>query len=132
MKKLSLYILTNMVLVIMSFGAPLKAILDFHNPQSLNILENILSHTVKNKNADIVVEVWGPTIKYLLRNTKQEKDFEKFVKNSDNRIQFHVCENTMNKFRITKDMMGEFVKPVKGALLDMYSLEKEGYIYIKP
>jgi Uncharacterized conserved protein len=80
----------------------------------------------------VVVEVWGPTIKYMLKNSKEEKDFEKFGKQSDGRIQFHVCENTMHKFHITKAMMGDFVKPVKGALIDMYKFQKEGYMYVKP
>ena len=50
----------------------------------------------------MVVKVWGPTIKYMLKNSKEEKDFEKFV------------------------------KPVKGALIDMYKFQKEGYMYVKP
>jgi len=96
------------------------------------MVDNILEHTSKNKKAHVVVEVWGPTIKYMLKNSKEEKDFEKFVKQSDGRIQFHVCENTMHKFHITEAMMGDFVKPVKCALIDMYKFQKEGYMYVKP
>jgi intracellular sulfur oxidation DsrE/DsrF family protein len=111
---------------------PLKVILDFHNPKSVKMVDNILEHTSRNKEAHVVVEIWGPTIKYMLKNSKEEKDFEKFVKLSNGRIQFHVCENTMHKFHITKDMMGNFAEPVKGALIDMNRLEKEGYMYVKP
>jgi len=145
MKRDSLYILTLLVFGMaylgLGFGAsvkdsavqsPLNVILDFHNPKSVKMVDNILEHTSKNKKAHVVVEVWGPTIKYMLKNSKEEKDFEKFVKQSDGRVQFHVCENTMHKFHITKAMMGDFVKPVKGALIDMNMLEKEGYMYVKP
>ncbi|AEF19276.1 DsrE/DsrF family protein, possibly involved in intracellular suflur reduction [Hydrogenobaculum sp. SN] len=151
MKRDSLYILTLLVFGMaylgLGFGASVKdstvnksanseeslnVILDFHNPKSIKMVDNILEHTSKNKKAHVVVEVWGPTIKYMLKNSKEEKDFEKFVKQSDGRIQFHVCENTMHKFHITKAMMGNFVKPVKGALIDMYKFQKEGYMYVKP
>jgi DsrE/DsrF-like family. len=125
MKRGSLYILTvlvfGMVYLGLGFGASVKdstvnksaseeslnVILDFHNPKSIKMVDNILEHTSKNKKAHVVVEVWGPTIKYMLKNSKEEKDFEKFVKQSDGRIQFHVCENTMHKFHITKAMMGK-------------------------
>ncbi len=135
MKSISLYILTlvlGLSLSLSGFGEPLNVILDFHNPKSLKMVNNILTHTSKNKEAHVVVEVWGPTIKYLLKNTKEEKAFENFVKESNGRIRFHVCKNTMKKFHITKGMMGNFAKPVKGALIDMNKLEKEGYMYIKP
>ncbi len=132
MRKLSLLVLTAMVGVAMSFGAPLNVILDFHNPKSLKMVDNILEHTSKNKEAHVVVEVWGPTIKYMLKDSKTEKAFENFVKQSDGRIKFHVCENTMEKFHITKNMMGDFVKPVKGVLIDMSALEKQGFMYAKP
>ncbi|MGC8649805.1 MAG: DsrE family protein [Hydrogenobaculum sp.] len=148
MKRDSLYILTSLVFGMMfsSLGfaepttvnksttmkEPLNVILDFHNPKSIKMVDNILEHTSKNKEAHVVVEIWGPTIKYMLKNSKEEKDFEKFVKQSNGRIQFHVCENTMHKFHITKNMMGDFAKPVKGALIDMNKLEKEGYMYVKP
>ena len=126
MKRDSLYILTLLVFGMMylglGFGASVKdstvnksarseeslnVILDFHNPKSIKMVDNILEDTSKNKKAHVVVEVWGPTIKYMLKNSKEEKDFEKFVKQSDGRIQFHVCENTMHKFHITKAMMGK-------------------------
>lgn len=160
MKKDSLYILTSLVfgMIFSSLGfaepttlhksttvnkpttvnksttvkEPLNVILDFHNPKSIKMVDNILEHTSRNKEAHVVVEIWGPTIKYMLKNSKEEKGFEKFVKQSDGRIKFHVCENTMHKFHITKDMMGDFAKPVKGALIDMNRLEKEGYMYVKP
>lgn len=132
MRKLSLLVLTTMIGVAMSFGAPLNVVLDFHNPKSLKMVDNILEHTSKNPEAHVVVEVWGPTIKYMLKNSKTEKEFDTFVKQSGGRIRFHVCENTMHKFHITKDMMGDFAKPVKGALIDINTLEKQGYMYIKP
>ncbi|WP_459893246.1 DsrE family protein [Hydrogenobaculum acidophilum] len=135
MKGISLYILTlvfGLVFSLSGFGEPLNVVLDFHNPKSLKMVNNILEHTSKNKEAHVVVEIWGPTIKYMLKNSKEEKAFERFVKNSKGRITFHVCENTMKKFHITKNMMGSFAKPVKGALVDINKLEKEGFIYIKP
>jgi intracellular sulfur oxidation DsrE/DsrF family protein len=121
MKRDSLYILTLLVFGMaylgLVFGASVKdstvnklarseeslnVILDFHNPKSIKMVDNILEHTSKNKKAHVIVEVWGPTIKYMLKNSKEEKDFEKFV------------------------------KPVKGALIGMYKFQKEGYIYVKP
>jgi len=103
MKRDSLYILTLLVFGMaylgLGFGAsvkdsavqsPLNVILDFHNPKSVKMVDNILEHTSKNKKAHVVVEVWGPTIRYMLKNSKEEKDFEKFVKQSDGRVQFHV------------------------------------------
>ncbi len=137
MKKLGLFVLTMAIVFSFgsaSFGDPqdLKVILDFHNPKNLKMVKNILNHTSENKNAHVVVEVWGPTIKYMLKNSKESNFFEDVVRRSKGRIKFHVCKNTMEKFHITKDMMDSFAKPVKGALIDMNMLEKQGYMYVKP
>jgi hypothetical protein len=77
-KRDSLYILTVLVFGMaylgLGFGASIKdstvnksakseeslnVILDFHNPKSIKMVDNILEHTSKNKKAHVVVEVWG-------------------------------------------------------------------------
>lgn len=97
---------------------------------------NITNHIneLGEENIDIKAVVHGPAIRYFLEASTDETKQTSIDSLRLSEVQFIICGNSLDGFKITKDDLYEVEEAdvVKAGLPEIVKLQQQGYIYVRP
>lgn len=105
--------------------------LDLNDSSVLNIaVSNIGNYftAIQGKQADVVLVVNGPAVN-LFKKENALPEFKDFMAQG---LKVRLCQNALNKFSLTKEMMTEGAEVVPAGIVELVRLQNEQYAYIKP
>ncbi|EOT2902858.1 DsrE family protein [Clostridium perfringens] len=103
-------------------------------PMVLENLKNVLNNA-KETNRKYELEVLANSMavfqlrELIARNTHL---IDKIIEPAEQGVVFAVCNNSLNKFNISKDELFSFCKVVPAGIIELAEKQSEGYLYIKP
>ena len=71
-------------------------------------------------------------LKNVLNNAKETNRKYELEVLANSMAVFPVCNNSLNKFNISKDELFSFCKVVPAGIIELAEKQSEGYLYIKP
>ena len=80
-------------------------------------------------NADIEVVTYNQGIEYLM--TSKSKLSNDLLTLNTKGVKFVVCQNTMNRLKITKDQLLPFATVVPAGIAEIVEKQEKGWSYIK-
>lgn len=103
-------------------------------PMVLENIKNVLNNA-KETNRKYELEVLANSMavfqlrELIARNTHL---IDKIIEPAEQGVVFAVCNNSLNKFNISKDELFSFCKVVPVGIIELAEKQSEGYLYIKP
>lgn len=97
----------------------------------VNIQNLLKEQEVMENGADIVLLLNGPGI-LRLKKTADINDLNTASALSEKGVRFQICNNSLNKFNLSKDDMHNSCEVVPAGVMALIKLQAEGYAYIKP
>lgn len=95
-------------------------------------MQNLLKEDeVMEKGADIILLLNGPGILRLKKN-KGGNDPDTVKRLSEKGVRFQICNNSLNKFNLSKEDMHPACEVVPAGVMALIKLQADGYAYIKP
>ncbi|HBO47775.1 MULTISPECIES: DsrE family protein [Pediococcus] len=95
---------------------------------ALSNVANALSYAKqKQLTISIVVVVNGSAITEYLAN-----DVQVFISTHQGTVEFHACQNAMASHHISAEQLPKTVKVVPAGVIDLVTLQDQGFRYIKP
>lgn len=104
---------------------------DLNDSSILNVaLSNIANYftAVEGQKAEVVLLVNGPAINLF----KKENALPEFSDLQKKGLQIRVCQNAVNKFSLSKEMLMDGVEIVPAGVVELVRLQNEHFAYIKP
>lgn len=85
-------------------------------------------------NVEIKAVVHGPAIKYFMAASEDEAKQTTLDSLRLNDVQFIICGNSLDGFKVTKDDLYEVEEEdvVKAGLPEIVHLQQQGYFYVRP
>ena len=119
--------------------APQKVLyhVNYHEQSRISeTLVNITNHieALGEENIDIKVMIHGKAIEYLMDAVADEGKQMSLDSLRLNGVQFLVCGNTLNGYKITREELYEVEDEdmVQAGLPAIVNLQQQGYIYVRP
>ena len=104
--------------------------------QAQRAMNNISNHLAADPTAKIIVVGNGKGIDFMLKEAKDSNGAlfsNKIEELSLRGVQFHLCNNTLETRKISKDKAIEIATIVPAGVVDVTNLQfKEHYAYLKP
>lgn len=93
-------------------------------------ISNVMNYftAIEGKKADVVMLVNGPAVNLF----KKEIVLPELKTLQDKGLTIKLCQNALNKFSLTKEMVMEGVQIVPAGIVELVRLKNEHYTYIKP
>ena len=91
-----------------------------------NQLNNLVAHW---PNAEIEVVTYNHGIEYIM--TSKSKHINDLLALNTKGVKFAVCQNTMNRLKITKDQLLPFATVVPAGIAEIVEKQEKGWSYIK-
>lgn len=95
---------------------------------ALNNANNVQSGLGKDK-SEVEIVVYGPGIGMLKAASPAANRVNKAIKEG---VKVVACENTMTNMKLTKADMNPNISYVPGGVMELMSLQKTGWAYIRP
>lgn len=105
--------------------------LDLNDSAVLNIaISNVSNYftAIAGQKADVVMLVNGPAVNLF----KKEIALPELKTLLDNGLKIKLCQNALNKFKLTKEMLMDGVQVVPAGIVELVRLKNEQYTYVKP
>ncbi len=117
----------------------------------LNTLNNLIKYYQKNlTDYEISVVAYGPGVQYMLKSDEgcgfkimpychhggpagngTAGRLSSIKQLAGDNIHFYVCENTMKKKHVTKDMLVDYAEVTPGGVLKLIELQRDGAALVK-
>ena len=104
---------------------------DLNDSAVLNIaISNVSNYftATEGQKSDVVMLVNGPAINLF----KKETALPELKTLQDKGLQIKLCQNALNKFSLTKEMMLDGAQVVPAGIVELVRLKNEQYTYVKP
>lgn len=94
-----------------------------------NILNYLTALEAMNRlDAKLVLLANGPAVTFF----QKSKDFAELSSILAKDVRVCTCQNALNKFEITADMLAEGVEIIPAGIVELVELQRAGFAYIKP
>lgn len=116
---------------------PVKAVYHLSDDQSAMLaMMNAANHLAADPNAKIVVVALSRGVKAFVFGAQDAtgKPYAEWVDQLTARgVEFRMCQNTMNAFKISKGDLVDKVQIVPSGVAEIVRLQaREGYVYVRP
>lgn len=104
---------------------------DLNDSAVLNIaISNVTNYytAIEGQKADVVMLVNGPAVNLF----KKEIALPELKNLQDKGLKIELCQNALNKFGLTKEMLMDGVQVVPAGIVELVRLKNEQYTYVKP
>ncbi|MDQ0150799.1 DsrE family protein [Eubacterium multiforme] len=112
----------------------MKVILHVDEKEKWDLALGNIVNLLKQKE-DLIIEllVHGAPIVNLKENVSKDLGFYDEISELSNKgVVFAACNNSLNKMKINKDELCDFVKVVPAGVMELIKKQNEGYAYVKP
>lgn len=83
---------------------------------------------IEGQKADVVMLVNGPAVNFFQKDVV----LPELKTLQDKGLKIRLCQNALNKFGLTKEMLMEGVQVVPAGIVELVRLKNEQYTYVKP
>lgn len=104
---------------------------DLNDGGILNVaISNITNYftAIEGQKAEVVLLVNGPAINLF----KKEAVLPELYDLQKKGLQIRVCQNAVNKFSLSREMLMDGVEVVPAGIVELVRLQNEHFAYIKP
>ncbi len=104
---------------------------DLDDKNILNLaISNIVNYlnATEGKKAEIILLFNGASVNFL----KKENTPQELIELQKKGLIIRACQNAINKFSLTKDMLMNEIEIVPAGIVELVRLQNEHFSYIKP